>query len=426
MKHPLSEETIDIRCAYIVGIVILVMGQKQIKKEQEQYIVDLVNNIGLDQTYLHKIWEVGKNSGLMEESVTKALDKVEYQYCFLIEVYKFIYTTLEYGSYLTTTFYNVANNFNIPKSKLVILENLCGAIVIKNTHATKEQYKACKMEKIPLSETTLAYFLEMDDFKVLNLEVLNKGDTLIVNKEYCIKETIKVLEGAKLIINHASVMLEGCIQVEGGILEIKNSFIKTIGTKTNYMISVFKSNLTIENTTFDGGSMTGVLCHCEGNLRIYNSIFRNTYYKSAMSLWNTNAIIKDSQFLECNVGDTSNGGAIYTNNNLQVTGCIFENCFAYMGAAIYRMATNIPIVATKLMKLEEKERMIQLFGTAIDFVPRPRNIQLVSYSIVLEENYFINCKAAQRGIVSLYKNHTLVNRNNQFKDCSKPNIYQYE
>ena len=434
MNHPLGEATIDVRCAYVVGIVLLAMQQKEINQEQKKYIMGLVNKIGLDETYLAKIWEVGKNSGTTLDNALKSLYKEEYQYCFLIEVYNFIYKTLEYGNYLITTFYGIAKYFNMSKQKVSKLEELCSALVVKNVNRVNKCYKVCMEEGVLVKESNIAYFLENEHFKLLKEQVLQNGEVLIINKEYHVKGIIKVLEGAKLIFDHANVILEGQIQVDKGSIEIRDSFFKNNGEESNYMLVIHDTNLRIERSAFDGTNLAGVLYHSEGDLRIYNSVFENTYNNSAISLWNTNCIIKDTEFRKCNVGRASNGGAIYTNKNLQVTDCLFEDCFAYMGAAIYRIATSIPVAVTGQREIkgrhtDEKqgnEVMLKMFSNRVDFIPMPKNIQLVRYSMILEGNRFINCKACQKGIVSLYKNHTLINKANTFKNCQEPNVYQYE
>lgn len=260
-------------------------------------------------------------------------------------------------------------------------------------------------------------------------KTVRAGEVFKIDKPSKIVGLIKVKQGGKLVIENTYVEMNAPIQLTKGALVITRATIKAGTDLTAYMFQIEEAKIELVESEFDGNDTASIWEQSYGELQIKACKFYNTVRKPCIYLWECSAIIRKSSFISCR-NEESNGGAICTNKNLEITSSTFKNCYALKGAAIYRMATSIPWVPKEEKKIgrrkREEDKLIKLFGHKIDYIPYLRSMQLVPYHLMLKENNFIECKATRQGIVCLYETQSLVNKNNQFEKCEGQNIMRYD
>jgi len=444
MKHPFAQEAIEKKYAYVISVAMVVFENGEVNEKQEAYLKKLVRDIGLKDEDLNKILKIAGHYQRVKNKVISVLDTPYKKYCFLMELYNMFYETNEKDKNLIKGITEFAELLNIKETEIDSVKQVYLALGSKHKQYLAEMTKRFEIEQSFLGEELLEYFTSEESFslhakeilhgkKILQQErVLQKGEELIITKAYQIMGQLKVLKGARLIFDGAQVEMHATIQVEGGYLEIKNSSFKVNKEMNSAAFLIKNAIVHIQDSKFDGNGMTGIWCHIDGELFIQESIFLNTSNRPGITLWDCPANIKKSQFIGCKA-ETNNGGAIYTNSNLEVLESTFENCRAYRGAAIYRCASIIPWVKEEVIKTSisrtrqnEESKMLQVFGQKINFTPIPKSFNRIAYPIILRHNKFLNCKGYKMGVVCAYKSQVIINEENIFDKCEGQSIYYYE
>ncbi|MDF2879145.1 MAG: hypothetical protein K0S30_2241 [Clostridia bacterium] len=433
MKHPFAEEVVESKYIYMMGIVMVIFENGKIGVRQKAYLTHLAEEIGLTSQDLKKILEFMKKYQKVREKVVGVLNTPYKKHYFLMEIYNMLYeTSEEHNKIAAKGIGQIAQLLEITQQELNLIQKAYGDLNDKHEAYLEDIGKSYKREQFFLEEKTEDIF-STDNSVVLKEErILKKGEELVITEAYKIEAGIKVQEGATLVFDGARVELLAPIRVEGGRLEIRNSYFKAHKKMTHVMFIIMNTVVHIENTSFDGNKVTGIWCQANGELFVEKTYFKHTAYKPCVMLWECEAHIKTSHFLDCKA-EKNSGGAIYTNSNLEIAESSFEACSAYKGAAIYRFASVIPWVKgteNKEVKIKKrhtsKSQMLKLFGKRVDFIPIPKSFNRIAYPLILRSNQFVDCKAQKMGIVCAYHSQVVINDNNSFEHCEGQSIYYYE
>lgn len=423
MKHPFAKESAEKRYAYVLGVAIVAIENGDITPKKQQYLEKLIQDLVLEPQTIEKILITARRYQLIKQKITSALDDTNKKYCFLMDIYNMYYQCQEYSQQLVGGIEKLNDLLEMTNIQSQLIKQMYGALVHQNKWYLSNVNKQCEEDEIFLGEEVLKYFAQ-DETLILEKErVIQKGEELRITKNCKIVEMIRVLEGAKIIFDKAIVDIYAPIEIRGGTIEIKNSDIYVKSKMQNYLFLVENTKAFIENSKLDGNSNTGIWCQANGELTVVNSIFQNTSNRPAIYLWECQAIIKQSQFIKC-IADKCAGGAVYTNSNLAIYDTTFDECSAYKGAAIYQMATTIPFVENKQKEVVEPVK--KLFGRRINYIPIPKTLQTIPYSLVLQRNIFYRCKSQKQGVVCMYQSYTIKNEENNFKECIGRKIGFYE
>lgn len=432
MKHPFAEEVIEKKRAYVIGVAIVVLENGEVTKKQEKYLEKLVANLELEHEELETILKVAKGYQAVKTTVLNLLDTPYKKNCFLMELYSLFYQTSDDNPKLVKGILEFAKLLEISTPESDLVKEVYKQLVYKNKIYLSQIGKRCKKEQVFLGKDMLKYFSEDEDFILQEERVLTNGEELIITKPYKISGVLKVLKGARLIFKGSKVELHAPIQVEGGFLEIENTQFKAHSDMGNYMFIITDSEVHIRTSHFDGNGTTGIWCQVNGALDIEKSYFTHTANRSCISLWECQTHIEGSHFIGCEAQE-NNGGAIFTNSNLEVVTTFFEGCKAYKGAAIYRQVTTIPWVTDKQPEKsytrkhkKEENKMLSLFGKKVDFIPIPKKISSIAYQLILKQNQFWRCDAVKQGIICAYKTQVIIDEKNSFEECEGKNFYIYE
>lgn len=432
MKHPFAQETAEKKYAYVMGIAMVVFENGEINTKQEDYLKRLINDIGLTYKDLNKILGVARHYQTIKDKVINVLDTPYKKHCFLMELYSMLYQTGYEDKKLAKEIHQFVELLNITEPGYDIVKQVYMNWIYKNKLYLAEISKKCEEERVFLGEEVFNYFTADESFILQEERVLLKGEELIITKSYKIVGAIKVLEGARLIFDEAQAEIHVPIQVEGGYLEIKNSFFKVSTAMHSAMFNIVNAHVHIVGSGFDGNNATGIWYHAGGELFIENSTFTNTSNRPCITLWECLTSIKRCHFTKCRA-EKNSGGALYTNSNLEVLESSFEACSAYEGAAIYRFASVIPWIQednSKTLHIAKKQteesKMIKLFGKKIDFIPIPKSFKHIAYPIILRRNTFLNCETYKSGIVCAYKQQIIIDEKNIFVKCIGQHIGYYE
>ncbi|MDF2594121.1 MAG: hypothetical protein K0R69_462 [Clostridia bacterium] len=433
MKHPFAEEVVESKYIYMMGIVMVIFENGEIGVRQKAYLTHLAEEIGLTLKDLKKILEFVKKYQTVREKVVGVLNTPYKKHYFLMEIYNMLYETSESQNEIAAKeIGQLAQLLEITQQELNLIQKAYSDLNDKNEAYLEDIGKSYKREQFFLEDKITDIFSTDKGIVLKEERILKKGEELVITETYKIEGGIKVQEGATLVFDSAKVELLAPIRVEGGTLEIRNSYFKAHKKMTHVMFIIMDTVVHIENTSFDGNQATGIWCQANGELFVEKTYFKHTAYKPCMMLWECEAHIKTSHFLDCKA-EENNGGAIYTNSNLEITESSFEACRAYKGAAIYRFAAVIPWVKAAVDKgvrtkkrHTEDSQMLKLFGKRIDFIPIPKSFNRIAYPIILRNNQFTHCKTYEMGIVCAYHSQIVINDNNSFEHCEGQLIYYYK
>ena len=444
MKHPFAEEILEKKYAYVIGVAMVVLENGELSEKQENYLKKLINNMGLTEEDLNKVLKFARQYQAVKNKVIHALDTPYKKYCFLMELYHLFYETNEEDKTFIKAINHYAELLEVNAPELNSIRQAYVKLGSQQKSYLELLDRNYKKEEIFLGKELLEYFtagehlgwheqskLEEEITWLKKEKILKKGEELIFTKACKISSPLKVMEGARLIFSNAEVEIHACIQIEGGYLEIRNTQFKVDEAIDSAAFVIMNTNVRIENSSFNGGSKTGIWCQINGELCVKQCTFANTVYRPCLTLWECPAIIKESYFNSCR-GEMS-GGAVYTNSNIEVLESVFEDCSAPRGAAIYRLASVIPWVETDDAKSallrsrnEEHSKFFGIFGQKINFVPIPKTFQRIAYPIILKKNLFKSCKSHEMGVVCAYKSQVIINEGNRFEGCEPQSVYYYE
>ncbi len=432
MKHPFAKEPIEKKYTYVLGIAMVAFENGKIDSKQKIYLNKLIQDIELTNQDLDSILKLARQYQIIKNKVVSVLDTPQKKYCFLMELYSMFHCTKEEPYQWMDGIEQFTRLLDITETEHNRIKQSYKMIEHKNKKYFENIDRKYDDEEHFLGNLTTDKRLEETSITEIKEVTLEKGDTLHITKDCKITEIIRVLEGASLSFEDVQVEMHAPIQVKGGRLSIKNTLFKCSGMLKNTMFVVEHTNVSITNSSFDGNSTTSIWCQTGGELLVADSIFTQTAYRPAIALWDCPASIKDSMFRECKA-ENSSGGAIYTNSNIEVTGCQFEACSAYKGAVLYRFAAIIPWVGdfkeqnscTK-GKAEKDNGMVKIFGKRVSYIPIPKSFKRISYPVVLKNNHFVDCKGYRMGVICAYKSQVVINEKNTFDKCDGQEICYYE
>lgn len=428
MKHPFATECLDKKCAYVLGIIVMAQRNNKLTNKQRIYIRKIFEEIALPVSYEDKLFRLADRYLSIESKMKDTLDTPYKKYYFLMELYQLFNqeNTLEInlldkiGGVLDNSFLTPEELEEVRQIQLTLDKENHHYIEVLNEKLVSEQKF---LGEIELSHRLQATLVEISD------KVIRKDEVFKIDKPSKIVGLIKVEQGGKLIIDNTYVEVIKPIQLAKGELIITKATITAGVNLTTYMFQIEEAKIELVESKFDGNDSGSIWQQSQGELQIRECKFCNTVGKPCINLWECSAIIRKSRFINCR-NEESNGGAVCTNKNLEITSSTFESCCALKGAAIYRMTTSIPWIPNGEKKTgkrkTEEDKLMKLFGHRIDYIPCIKGMPLVPFHLVLKENTFVECKATRQGIVCLYTAHSLVNKNNQFEKCEGQNIMRYD
>lgn len=359
--HPFAYYNHAFKYLYCFGLGVLACGHMKAMTETKRVFDEILENIKLHPNDRDRIViDINNNFDYKITEVFKILDTKEKQYMFTVDLLKLSSATLwaqVYSENVTNIFMSV---FQLAQIERKFLEDFLYASRKKNLKESKRFYHEFIKAGYQVEYSLLKYMYP--DFQIEETYydlILEKGESLTIDKPTLIHGKLVVRNGSSLCINGADVRLEGSIHVEEGRITIKKSnfFVKDISQP--FLFNIKDCALVkIEDSIIDCNMKCGMLRQENGILIINNSkiiqtkveraivfsgksfIMNGTKVEDAYSggiqtLDKTLVNIDDCRFNHC---EAEHGGAIYFNSlsDTRISNCNFKNCVAkYIAGAVY-------------------------------------------------------------------------------------------
>lgn len=212
----------------------------------------------------------------------------------------------------------------------------------------REQYKDClqifdqmELTGFPLTMTDISYYMIKYNYQNRITPGDIRPDTTNYFSGDCLFEgTFFLPSNTTIHISNALVKVKGNFVIDAGTLHIENSWIdfsqeSPIEDFSNAFLYVRNhGNLQLKNTTLQCSHNGGLLHQLNGSTTIEHCIIKNTSIVPAIVSNKHTLSIQHSTFSHC--FSKQKGGALFIRSgSSQVQNCVFTDCMAHYGGAIY-------------------------------------------------------------------------------------------
>lgn len=390
-KHPLYFETPELKITYSAGVFL----QAGLNKT-----VNVLNNFELERLLkkgfvlsnkeIANVISLAKDGDRIIDEITTLLTKPLEKYLFLMDMASVSMRSAGLSVEEAQSIDIFAQLLQIDSVQVKLLLQFV-------THSFRLEEKQCiqvfeemKINNMPITMLELKYYMpELDYYTVLENYRIEEGKSVHLVDRCELRGIITVLKSSTLYITNANVKLYGKIIVDGGSLIVNDSVIvNKLDTMEELVLVKNYSTIIVQNSKINCKNKGGFINQQNGILEIKKSKIRYTTKNSAIKFWGTNINIEQTSFHHCFVPgngsalliengegeikdcifdecEAKNGGAIYTTDQLKITGCHFKCCKVVgYGAAVYYQGE----VKSKITGCEytqcypEREEIIQYIG----------------------------------------------------------------
>ncbi len=359
--HPFVRRDNQFKYVYCFGLGVMAMGHMKAITETQDYFNEVLEQIQLPQLQRQKILiDINNHFERRIDEVFSIIRNKEEQYCFIMDLYQILGLTSWGKEYCSQVLEEYLQIFQLSAMERIFFQEFFGAIADKDMERGRKACICFSEEGYTIRYDFLTWFFpgfsmeeEYDGF------VIPAGKTVILDKPVTIKGDITVERGGSLLIQGASLKMQGCIRVQGGRLKMDHGNIQILSCIEPFWLMLKDTAVvTIIDTVIDCGGQCGALSQNTGRLLIEDSWFRHTAGKRAVEFSGQSIKMVHSHFLQgedglvelagaaqakienCDFrsGIAEYGGGIYSESigDVSVRQCTFEGCKAkYLGSAVY-------------------------------------------------------------------------------------------
>lgn len=379
-RHPLLQCSHIFKKNYAFGLAALVYGTKDQFPVTLEFFSSILNSLQVDIDTQEKLETlVQHHFDAKIQEVFRAITTKDEQYCFIADLLRLTYFGMISNVYANELIEGYMQVFNFSNTEKNFIKNFtdigCQVYEEKKKQNTPYTTTATPEEKedsalrmyeyftgtgYEISPSVLSYiypkFSIDSTFQSLTLE---DGRFHRITSNTYIDGFVKVGNSSTLVLDHASVWINGPILINYGKVIIKNSDIHIGDTSHTFAVLIENSpSFCIENSKIDCQNQSAFLCQKSGHLKIQQSVISNTSGEYSIEFSGAIADINTTEFLNCQNGAVKNlatqelfiascqftncqsihGGAIHSKSNASSTiyNCRFKNCHAkYIGGAVY-------------------------------------------------------------------------------------------
>lgn len=332
--HPFVRTTEYFRRLYAFGIGILALGHMSAIEETRDAFMDFLISLDLDESFYDSIIiDINNNFDYRLNDVFANMDTKQKQYCFCLDLYRISMNTEDAKAYTEEIIHCYMQAFHFSARERDFFEKFMTYAKNNDLAGARNVYSTFIAQKHLISYQLLTYaypnFQMQDSFRDL---IIDNGEQLLLDKPTIINGTIRILNSSILMIEHADIILNGYIDIDGGKLQIADSIIQVNSNDKNYAISIKNTaGVIAEGLVLDANHQCGFLHQDDGVLMIRNSTFKNATTSPGIYFSGRHMTIEDCHIENCSHGGIRNTG----NSELTVWNSRFINCTAENGGGIF-------------------------------------------------------------------------------------------
>lgn len=332
--HPFIHTTEYFRKIYAFGVGILALGHMNAIEETRSSFLDFLASLALEESFYDSIIiDINNNFEYRLNDVFSNLDTKQKQYCFCLDLYRISFGTVLAKEYTKEIIRCYMRAFHFSVRECDFFENFMTCAKNNDLAGARKAYSAFIAQKHLISYQLLTYAYpnyRMQD--TYGDRIIDNGEQLLLDKPTVINGTIKILNSSILRIEHADVILNGSIDVDGGKLHITDSVLQVNNSSERYAISICNTaGVIAEGLVLNANYQCGFFHQQDGVLVLRSSTLKNATTSPGIYFSGRHMTIEDCHFENCSHGGIHNTG----NSQLTVWNSRFVNCNAENGGGIY-------------------------------------------------------------------------------------------
>lgn len=212
----------------------------------------------------------------------------------------------------------------------------------------QKQYKDCiqlfsqmEMTQLPITMTDISYYMTEYSYQNhITPSDIRPGVTNYFSGDCLFEGTFFLSSNTTIFISNALVKVSGNFVADGGTLHIENSsvdFSRSGRIKDFSNAFLFSRNggvMQLMNTHFQCAGNGGLLHQLDGLSTIEHCTIKNTSLVPAIVSSGHTLSVQDTTFSHC-FGKQKGGAVLIRGGGSQIQNCVFNDCMAYYGGAIY-------------------------------------------------------------------------------------------
>lgn len=359
-KHPLFFESTEFKIIYSAAVFMHVELNKS-NQTLNNFELErlLTKGLGLSSKEVSEVIKLAKGGERIVDDVLEILNTPIKTYLFILDLANVGATEVSQEERQSIDIF--AELLKLSQSKKKLLLDFISCATEADSNKCTKGFEQMLKEGMGITMAELKYYVpDMEYVTNIGNKTIKSGETLRLVDNCVLKETLVVPAGAVLDIENAQVHIMGTIIVDGGKVIINDSQLIN-GKKENIALIYIKnfSEIEIYNSTIHCRSMGSAINQENGNLKIVGSKIYNTSGNSSIKFWGNQILIEDTLFKNCYSStdggalqvlrgsglvkdcifeecEARNGGAVYTTNELMIQNCRFKCCYVIeFGAGVY-------------------------------------------------------------------------------------------
>lgn len=356
-KHPLIDEDASVKIPYLLAIAILMSRvDDQFADAEREALTELAYMLDLPEGQLDRLLARAQQADqqILDE-ILPSLQTPDVRHAFVLDLYKAAYVDGDFKVEEREFIIDIMEMMQFPVEEAAFLNTYAAAACANDLKSANGAVQKAIEAKLEPNIALLRYFLSTFTYEEeLAGFTLGAHESRVITRPAKLTGTVTVNSGAKLTVRDCVLSFQGVAQIiiDGGEVEFANATFTALLDAGGPLIIACSSTPLFEATgcTFDGAGRVQLVASLAGRTSFSNCSFTRAYSKGNRVEKLDPKLTDITGFISLLVTDLANktdnatqqepdfvsapGAAIYSENQLFLANCTFENNFSetYAGA----------------------------------------------------------------------------------------------